>query len=129
MPRNTEHLTESERAFLVEQHLGTLTTMRADGTPHVVAIAFTYEAEDSTVSIICGDGTQKVHNIERTGRAAVCQVDGARWLTLEGPAQIVRDASGIAAAVSAFESRFRPARENPTRVAIRIDVDRVLGGA
>ena len=129
MPRSTEHLTESEHEFLVESHLGTLTTMRADGTPHVVAIAFTYEAEDGTVSIICGDGTQKVRNIERTGRAAVCQLDGPRWLTLEGPAQVVRDAPGIAGAVSAFEARFRPARENPTRVAIRIEVDRILGGA
>ena len=92
-------------------------------------IAFAYEAEDGAVSIICGDGTQKVRNIERTGRAAVCQLDGPRWLTLEGPAQVVRDAPGIASAVSAFEARFRPARENPTRVAIRIEVDRILGGA
>ena len=129
MPRSSQDLSQTELEFLVDRHLGTLTTMRGDGTPHVVAIAFTYRAEDSSVSIICGDGSQKVRNIERTGRAAVCQVDGPRWLTLEGAAEVLRDPDGISDAVSAFESRYRPARENPTRVAIRIQVDRVLGHA
>jgi len=30
-------------------------------------------------------------------------------------------------AVAAFESRYRPARDNPNRVAIELTVDRILG--
>lgn len=113
--------------FLRERHLGTLTTIRADGTPHVVAIAFTYLSDEGTVQIITNEGSQKVKNVERTGYAAVSQVDGRRWLTLEGPAVISRAPSAISKAVAAFESRYRPVSPNPTRVAIEIAVERLLG--
>ena len=107
-------------------HTGTLTTTRADGTPHVTAIVFTYA--DGIARVIASDDTQKVRNIERTGYAAVCQVDGPRWLTLEGPAVVTRDTDRIAVAVEAFTKRFRPPRVNPKRIAIEITVERVLGG-
>ena len=29
--------------FLTERHLATLTTLRADGSPHVTAVGFTYD--------------------------------------------------------------------------------------
>ncbi|MBU1228236.1 MAG: TIGR03618 family F420-dependent PPOX class oxidoreductase [Actinobacteria bacterium] len=127
MARRAADLTGEEVAFLTERHLGTLTTLRADGTPHVVAIAFTVDLEAGVVRIITSDGGQKVRNIEGGGRAAVCQVDGPRWLTLEGPAVVTRDSERIADAVAAFEARYHPARENPGRVAIEITVRRVLG--
>ncbi|MFH2071620.1 MAG: TIGR03618 family F420-dependent PPOX class oxidoreductase [Actinomycetota bacterium] len=127
MARRAADLTGEEVAFLTERHLGTLTTLRADGTPHVVAIAFTVDLEAGVVRIITSDGGQKVRNIEGGGRAAVCQVDGPRWLTLEGPAVVTRDSERIGAAVTGFEARYHPARENPERVAIEITVRRVLG--
>lgn len=129
MPRRLHDLTDSEREFLTQRHLGTLTTLRSDGTPHVVAIAFTVHPEEGLVRIISSDGSQKVTNVDRSGRAAVCQVDGPRWLTLEGPATVRRDPESVATAVTAFEGRYRPARENPRRVTIEIEVDRVLGRA
>lgn len=127
MPRTSSDLTDTEKRFLTERHLGTLTTMRPDGTPHVVAIAFAYDADAGLVRIISSDNTQKVKNTEKQGRAAVCQLDGPRWLTLEGAARVVRDPEGVATAVRAFEARYRPARENPDRVAIEISVDRLMG--
>ena len=36
MARTVNDLTPDELGFLAERHLGTLTTVRADGTPHVV---------------------------------------------------------------------------------------------
>jgi PPOX class probable F420-dependent enzyme len=127
MSRTITDISDAEKSFLTERHLGTLTTMRSDGTPHVVAIAFACDVDAGVVRIITSDNTQKVRNVERTGRAAVGQVDGPRWLTLEGEAHVTRDQAGVAAAVSAFEARYRPARENPSRVAIEIVVDRVMG--
>lgn len=120
-------LTPAQLEFLTERHLGTLTTLRSDGSPHVVAIAFTYIPGDGSVSIITNEGSQKVKNVEESARAAVCQVDGGRWLTLEGRATVHRSAAEIARAEAAFESRYRPPSNNPTRVAIEISVDRLLG--
>lgn len=127
MPRTIADLTESELAFLTERHLGTLTTLRSDGSPHVVAIAFVYDPAGGLVRIISSDDTQKVKNADREPRAVVSQVDGPRWITLEGEARVTRDGDRVADAVAAFESRYRPARDNPNRVAIEIDVTRVLG--
>ena len=36
-------------AFLAERHLATLTTLRADGSPHVVAVGFTYSPAERLV--------------------------------------------------------------------------------
>lgn len=127
--RNPADLTDDELRFLAERHLATLTTMRADNSPHVVAIAFAYDPGSGLVRIISSDRTQKVRNIESKGLAAVCQVDGARWLTMEGPARVVRDPDMVQLAIDAFEAKYRPARENPERVAIEIRVGRILGRA
>ena len=127
----TQHmgLTAAQLDFLAETHLGTLTTIRSDGSPHVVAIAFTYLPEDGTVQIITNDGSRKVRNLATSDRAAVSQVDGRRWVTLEGPAVVLRDPASVAKAVDAFTSRYRTPSHNPDRVAIEITVDRVVGNA
>ena len=129
MPRTVADLTEPELEFLTERHLASLTTLRADGSPHVVAIAFSYDRASGLVRIISSDDTQKVRNVERDPRAVVSQVDGPRWLTLEGSARVLRDEEGVRIAVTAFEARYRPVRENPQRVAIEIRVERVVGRA
>lgn len=129
MARILGDLTADDLAFLAERHLATLTTLRADGSPHVVAVAFAFDPTDGVVRMISSEGTQKVVNVLRTGRAVVCQVDGSRWLALEGHAVIVREQNRIERAVAAFEARYRPVRENPSRVAIELVVERILGRA
>jgi F420H(2)-dependent biliverdin reductase len=37
------------------------------------------------------------------------------------------DPERVAAAVAAYTARYRPPRDNPTRVAIEITVERILG--
>ena len=116
-------------AFLTERHLATLTTLRADGSPHVVAVGFSFDAAAAVARVITFAPSQKARNAARGGRAAVCQVDGGRWLTLEGPVRLVTDPAGIAAAVAGYAARYRQPKERPDRVAIEITVDRVLGRA
>lgn len=122
-------------AFLAERHLATLTTLRADGSPHVVAVGFTYDPATGLVRVITGGHSVKVRNAERARpdgsppRAAVCQVDGRRWLSLEGPVSVSRDPAEITDAERRYAARYRVPRENPARVALVIRVERLLGHA
>ena len=129
MARRPVDLDHETLAFLAERHLATLATLRADGSPHVVAVGFSYDAAAGLVRVITGGTSQKVRNIDRGSRAAVCQIDGARWLSLEGPAVIRRDEASIAEAVRRYGERYQAPRPNDTRVAIEITVERVLGRA
>lgn len=115
--------------FLRERHLATLTTLRDDGSPHVVAVGFTYAPEERVVRVITFAGSVKAANAGRGGRAAVCQVDGGRWLTLEGEVRVTSEPAAVADAVTRYAARYRDPKERTDRVAIEIVVDRILGRA
>jgi PPOX class probable F420-dependent enzyme len=118
-------------AFLAERHLATLTTLRPDDTPHVVPVGFTWDDRAGLVRVITFAPSRKARNLlARPGsRAAVCQVDGGRWLTLEGPAEVTDDPDRVDEAVRRYAERYRQPGEREDRVAIEIRVDRVLGRA
>ncbi|MET9326847.1 PPOX class F420-dependent oxidoreductase [Tsukamurella sp. NPDC003166] len=116
-------------AFVTERHLASLVTLRADGTPHSVAIAFTYDPVARVARVITSGDTQKARNAARGGYAALTQVDGPRWLTLEGPARVLSDAESVRDAEARYAVRYKPPRENPKRVVIEVTVARVLGSA
>ena len=122
-------LTPEAHTFLTERHLGTLSTIRTDGTVHVCAVGFTWDTDARLARVITNDGSQKVRNVESTGRAVVAQVDGRRWLSLEGGARVTRDPDAVAEAVARYAGRYQEPRPNSNRVAIEISVDRVLGRA
>jgi PPOX class probable F420-dependent enzyme len=115
-------------AFLTERHLATLTTLRRDGSPHVVPVGVTYDPATRTARVITSGTSAKARHV-RDGqpRVAVCQVDGRRWVTLEGTAVVRDEAAAVADAVERYARRYRQPRENPARVAIEISVDRILG--
>lgn len=128
--RNPADLAPTTLEFLTERHLATLTTLRADGSPHVVPVGVTFDPATATARVITSGSSAKARHV-RAGQArvAVCQVDGARWLTLEGTAVVKDDAASVADAVERYARRYRQPRENPARVVIEISVDRVLGNA
>ncbi len=117
--------------FLTEYHLATLTTLRDDLSPHVVAVGFSYDTEARVARVITWASSVKARNAgrmeERSQRAAVCQVDGGRWLSLEGPVRLVTDAEGVRAGVEGYAARYRQPKERDDRVVIEIAVDRILG--
>ena len=131
MAYDPSHLSDEVLAFLAERHLATLTTMRPDGSPHVVAVGFTWDDDAGLVRVITFAPSRKARNVAaRPGsRAAVCQVDGGRWLTLEGTAVVTAEPHRVADAVGRYAERYRPPGVRDDRVAIEIHVDRVLGRA
>ena len=117
--------------FWTERHLCTLTTLRPDGRPHVVPVGVALDPEQECAWVITRAGSRKVRNldVEGGGLVVACQVDGGRWSSLEGRATVHRDPASVARACERYAGRYRTPSENPTRVALRIEVDRFLGSA
>jgi F420H(2)-dependent biliverdin reductase len=129
MANSTARLTNDALAFLTERHLAMLTTLRADNTPHVVAVGFTFDPKTHIARVITTGGSQKAVNAERGGIAVLSQVDGARWLSLEGHAQVNSELDAVRDAELRYAQRYRTPRANPRRVVIEVSVERVLGSA
>ncbi len=126
MPRVHE-LTDDLVAFWRERHLCTVTTLRADGSPHVVPMGVVLDVDARVAWAITARTSQKVANVRRRPDVAICQVDGRRWSTIEGRAQVREDAASVTEAVRRYAERYRQPRENPDRVAIRVDLTSVIG--
>ena len=147
------HLTPEQHVFVIERHVATLTTLRPDGSPHVVPVAFTWDAATGVAWMTSEDGSAKVRNVEAaqgkgpagagpvgagpagagpvgtgTGaRGALCQVSGGRWVTFEGELTVSRDPAVIADAERRHAVRYGPLDPDPRRVVLRLVVDRALG--
>ena len=116
--------------FWTERHLCTLTTLRKDGSPHVVAVGATLEAATGLCRVISSATSAHVrHVLGGDGRVAICQVDRARWSTVEGLAVIRDDPASVALGERLYAARYRTPRPNPARVVIEITVTRVLGSS
>ncbi|MBO0607723.1 pyridoxamine 5'-phosphate oxidase family protein [Myceligenerans salitolerans] len=125
-------LNPEQLVFVTERHLATLTTLREDGTPHVVPVAFTWDATGGVARITANRGSVKTRNARgyppggTVPRAAVCQVDGGRWITLEGRIEVSEDPDEIATAVERYARRYRTLGPNPQRVVLRLVPDKVM---
>jgi PPOX class probable F420-dependent enzyme len=113
--------------FWTERHLCTLTTLRPDGSPHVVAVGATLDPEAGLVRVITSKNSAKVrHVVNGDNRVAICQVDGGRWSTVEGTAVVRTEADAVAEGVRRYAARYRQPRPNPRRVVIEVTITRML---
>lgn len=129
MANTTTRLSNEALDFLTERHLAMLTTLRADGSPHVVAVGFTFDPHTHIARVITSDGTQKAVNAERSSIGVLSQVDGARWLSLEGIASVNRDSEAVRDAELRYAQRYRTPKPNPRRLVIEVLIKRVLGSS
>ena len=113
---STARLTSDALEFLTERHLAMLTTLRTDGSPHIARV-------------ITSDGSQKAVNAERSRVGVLSQVDGGRWLSLEGIASVNREPDAVRDAEVRYAQRYRTPKPNPQRVVIEVLVKRVLGSS
>ncbi|MEE1834982.1 pyridoxamine 5'-phosphate oxidase family protein [Streptomyces sp. SP17KL33] len=119
-------------AFWRERHICTLTTLRADGSPHVVPVGVTYDPEARLARVITSSTSTKARNVRAAGaegaRVAVCQMEGRRWATLEGRAFVRTDRERVVEAERRYAERYgRDPRPNPHRVVIEIRLTGALG--
>lgn len=117
-------------AFWQERHLATLTTLTSAGRPHTVPVAPVLDPDRGVLRILTSRGSQKVRNVSASpggAWAAVCQVDGRRWCTVDGVAQVLADRVAVADAERRYAGRYRVPRANPERVVLMITIDSAMG--
>lgn len=124
LPRD---LSPAALEFMTVRHLATLTTLRPDGSPHVVPVGFTWDPEMSVARVITSRESRKARNALAGCPAVLCQVDGRWWLSLQGTARVLDDPASVADAERRYAARYREPRANPERVVIEIAVRSVLG--
>lgn len=122
-------LTPDMLEFLRVRHLATLTTQRPDGSPHVVPVGFSYDPADQRVRIISRAGSQKGRNAGRGSVGLVCQVEGSRWLTLEGRCELRTDDESLAKCGAGYEARYGHPPRREGWASLEIVVNRCFGRA
>ena len=122
-------LTPELLALWAERHLCTVTTLRADGSPHVVPMGVALDPDLGEAWAITSRHSFKVAHLRTDPRIAVCQVDGRRWCTVDGVAEVSDDPEVVREAEERYAARYRTPRPNPERVGVRIRITRVVGNA
>ena len=116
-------------SFVTERHLATLTVVKADATPHVTPVGFTYDVDAQLVRVITWSDSWKAKHIASQGSAAVAvsSVDGGRWLTFSGTGTVTSEPDRVAEGVRRYAERYRAPKERDDRVVIEIAVDKIVG--
>ncbi len=123
-------LSEAQASFLREAHLGVLTTLRADGSPHSTVLWV--DAIDGDVVVNTARGRAKERHLLADARVSLAVFDAQdfqRWISVDGTATLVDE--GARAHIEALAVRYQGAvpfsspRDGEQRVIVRIAADRI----
>jgi len=85
-------LTAREREFLTEPHVGTVTTLRPDGSPHSTVVWV--DADDEGALFNTAVGRAKERYLRRDPRVSMLVLDPRdphRWLAVDGTVELSTD--------------------------------------
>ena len=99
-----------------DRHTTWLTTINADGSPHVTAVGALWA--DGTFWFVTGERTRKGRNLARDPRCTVAVSMRESDLVLEGDAQQVTDAATVAAMAARWAAGGWPCRVDETGRAL-----------
>lgn len=114
------------RAFWTERHLCTVSTLRPDGDVHVTPMGIALDPDRGLAWGITSGLNVKARNLRLNPHIAICQLDGRWWSTLSGSATLSDDPEIVAEAERRYAERYKVPRVNPDRVAVRVEIHRVL---
>ncbi|NBE50586.1 PPOX class F420-dependent oxidoreductase [Streptomyces boluensis] len=137
-----QKMTDAEwRAFVSHgTRTGKLSTVRADGSPHIAPIWFVLDGDEHLV-FNTGKDTVKGRNLARDGRVALC-VDDDRppfsYVVLQGQAELIEDLAQVRAGATRIGARYMGghraeefgARNGvPGELLVRVRIAKVLAQA
>ena len=124
-------LTESQREFLRNPFVGTVTDLRPDGSPHTTVVWVEVDG-DGGVSFNTAHGRAKPRYIANDGRVSLMVVDPGdpyRWLSVSGRATLVDE--GADDQIDRLAQKYIGADTYPfrapgeRRVTVRIAVEKI----
>ena len=108
-------LKEEQKRFLAENpFVGTVTTLRPDGSPHSTIVWV--DVEDGRVSFDTASGRAKPAHLERDPRASLLVVDpndSYKWVAVSGPVEITDE--GADAQIDKLAKKYIGQDEYPWR--------------
>jgi PPOX class probable F420-dependent enzyme len=123
-------LDEKERKFLEQPYVGTVTTLRQDGSPHSTIVWV--DADDDGISFNTAAGRAKPRHLERDPRISLLVVDPEntyRWLSVSGTAELTTD--GADGQIDKLAKKYLGQDEYPwrqpdeQRITVRINPEHV----
>ena len=109
-------LSEKQKQFLEQPFVGTVTTLREDGSPHSTIVWI--DLEDGVVSFNTATGRAKPKHLEKDPRASVLVVDpndAFKWVSIDGHAELTAD--GADAQIDKLAKKYLGKDEYPWRNA------------
>jgi PPOX class probable F420-dependent enzyme len=124
-------LTEKQKEFLKNPYVGTVTTLRDDGSPHSTVV-WVDDVENGAVSFNTAYGRLKPSNLEHDPRVSLLVIDPSdtyKWIALDGTAELTTE--GADAQIDRLAKKYLGKDEYPfrkpeeQRVTVRITPRRV----
>jgi PPOX class probable F420-dependent enzyme len=107
-------LNEKHKQFLEQPFVGTVTTLREDGSPHSTIVWV--DVEDGIVSFNTAYGRAKPKHLEKDPRAGVLVVDpndAFKWVSVDGHAELTTE--GADAQIDKLAKKYLGVDEYPYR--------------
>jgi len=123
-------LNEKHRKFLEKPFVGTVTTLRDDGSPHSTIVWVDNDTDD--IMFNTAVGRAKERHLRKDPRASLLVVDPEntyQWLAVSGPAELTTD--GADAQIDKLAKKYLGKDESPwrnpeeTRIKVLIEPEKV----
>ena len=123
-------LNEKHKQFLEQPFVGTVTTLREDGSPHSTIVWV--DVDDGVVSFNTAYGRAKPNHLLKDPRAGVLVVDPSdpfKWVSVDGHAELTTD--GADAQIDKLAKKYMGVDEYPyrneaeQRVTVRITPEHI----
>jgi len=108
-------LTEKQKEFLTNPYVGTVTTLRDDGSPHSTVV-WVDDVENGDVSFNTAYGRLKPTNLEHDPRVSLLVIDPNdtyKWVAVNGHTQMTED--GADAQIDKLAKKYTGKDEYPWR--------------
>ena len=97
-------------AFLKEKHFAVLCTINKDGSPQLTTMWYLLD-DDGTIVMNTQVHLQKVKNILRDPRIAICIQDGPRSVSINGTVKLIEDPAIIHRDINRLVERYKDEEE------------------